>query len=215
MPVGSYIIRPEALGFDRALPIADEFLKNPEVSANRSPYLLGIGKAIVGLTKILGDVRKRNCPADDDNDDDGSCIASQFRRESRQEIRDSDVYEALHVQPRSHTVRYIVAMKTQGDLVNVALYGIEPSTFRIHPEKMLPGMPGLCLQNLVGNCENCANFQRRAVAHVVAKGKRRNSLRYTIPYVILVIYVISIIKRNTANHKQEENREFSKSLALN
>ncbi|XP_032675476.1 uncharacterized protein LOC116846118 isoform X4 [Odontomachus brunneus] len=173
-PTGSYIIRPETLGFDRELPSGGEYLGNSGKSAKRSPYLLGIGKAVVELAEVLQDVRGRSCPSnDDDHGDggDGNCVASQFRPESRSEIRDSDVYEVLRMQPRSHSVKYAVAMKTsQHDLVEVVLYDIVVSEARALPEKSTSGMPALCLRDLVGNCENCANFQERSRARVVTKG---------------------------------------------
>ncbi|XP_032675474.1 uncharacterized protein LOC116846118 isoform X2 [Odontomachus brunneus] len=172
-PTGSYIIRPETLGFDRELPSGGEYLGNSGKSAKRSPYLLGIGKAVVELAEVLQDVRGRSCPSnDDDHGDggDGNCVASQFRPESRSEIRDSDVYEVLRMQPRSHSVKYAVAMKTsQHDLVEVVLYDIVVSEARALPEKSTSGMPALCLRDLVGNCENCANFQERSRARVVTK----------------------------------------------
>ncbi|XP_014484877.1 PREDICTED: protein bride of sevenless [Dinoponera quadriceps] len=162
-PAGSYIIKPETLGFDREYPTVDEYLRDSGISAERSPYLLGIGKAVVGLAEVFQDIRGRNCPSNDEDDGggDGNCTESQFRPESRPEIRDSDVYEALRMQPSSHSVRYAVAMKTQHDLVEIAFYGIAGSEWRALPEKAMSGMPALCLRDLAGNCEDCANFQNR------------------------------------------------------
>lgn len=147
----------------------DEYLRNSEDSAQRSPYLLDIGKAIVGLAEILQDIRERRCPSNDDGGDDGNCIESQFRRKSRPEIRDFDVYEALRMQPRLHSVRYAVAMKTRHNLVEVALYSIEVSASRAFPEKAMAGMPALCLRDLVENCESCVNFHDGK--RIITKGK--------------------------------------------
>lgn len=77
------------------------------------------------------------------------------------------------MQPKSHSVKYAVAMKTRHDLVEVVLYDIVVSEARALPEKSMPEMPALCLRDLVGNCENCANFQERSRARVVTKGERK------------------------------------------
>lgn len=75
------------------------------------------------------------------------------------------------MQPRYHSVRYVVAMKTQHELIDVAFYEIEMPKLRVLPKRMMFGKPGLCLEHLVENCENCTNFQGRSNAHDVAKGK--------------------------------------------
>ncbi|XP_020294772.1 uncharacterized protein LOC109860235 isoform X1 [Pseudomyrmex gracilis] len=170
IPSGSYVIKPETPDFDfEKFTNVDEFMKNSEDSAYHSPYLLSIGKAIVGLVEVSSSVRERNCSIDN-CDDDQNCAATQFRSESTREIRESDVYETLRVQPKSHSIKYVVAMKTQHELVDVALYGIEMSELRVFSDKMISRMPGLCLENLVGNCENCTNFQKRADERDVTEG---------------------------------------------
>lgn len=175
-PSGSYVIKPETPDFDlEKLTNVDEFLKNSEDSAYHSPYLLSIGKAIVGLAEVLLSVRERNCSIDN-CDDDQSCVATQFRSESTREIRESDVYETLRVQPKSYSIRYVIAMKTQHELVDVALYGIEMSELRVFSEKIVSRMPRLCLENLVGNCENCTNFQKHADERVITEGKTNTSV---------------------------------------
>lgn len=150
---------------------------------NDSPYLLGIGKAIVELAEVFQTVQKRGCPTDDDNDKshEENCIMTPFRSQSRREIRDSDVYKVLRIQPSSHSVRYSVAMKTQHELVDVAFYEIEMSKLRVLPAKLTSGMPGLCLENLIENCENCTNFQKRSEERkVIAKGKNNVNMNNVI-----------------------------------
>jgi len=87
--------------------------------------------------------------------------------EMQREIRDFDVYELLHMQPRSHSVRYVIGLKTQHELIDVALYEIKMPKLRVLPERTMSEMPELCLEHLVENCENCTNFQGRDVT----KGK--------------------------------------------
>lgn len=136
---------------------------------SHSPYLLDIGKAVVGLTDVLQEVQKRNCPIGDDGNHE-NCIMTQFHPQSHREIRDSDVYKTLQL--KSYTVRYVVAMKTQHELVDVALYEIEVSELRVLPAKITTRMPGLCLENLIGNCENCMNFQKRSDERkIITKGQ--------------------------------------------
>jgi hypothetical protein len=68
-------------------------------------------------------------------------------------------------------VRYAIATKTQHELVDVALYEIEVPELRVLPKRTMSGMPGLCLEHLAENCENCMNFQERSDAPDIAKGK--------------------------------------------
>lgn len=160
IPPGSYIIKPKTSGFDLdELSNVNEFLEEAGHSMNHSPYLLDIGKAVVGLMDVLQEVQKSDCPVGDDGDRE-NCIMTQSHPQSHREIRDSDVYKALQL--KSHTVRYVVAMKTQHELVDVALYEIEVSELRVFPAKMTIRMPGLCLENFIGNCEDCMNFQKRS-----------------------------------------------------
>nr|XP_012222884.1 PREDICTED: uncharacterized protein LOC105672491 isoform X2 [Linepithema humile] len=190
IPSGSYIIKPETPFSDFGeFSNMDEFLENTTNFANYSPYLIGIGGAVVELADVLQDIQKGNWSIDDEE----SCVASQFHPESRREIRDSDVYKALHIQPKSHSVKYVVATKTQHGLVNVAFYKIEMSKLRVHPERIISEMPGLCLGNLVGNCENCTNFRGRSDTPVIAKDKNvtgRSVLKNTVYVPIFLIAIV-------------------------
>jgi len=166
----------------------NEFLEKAADSINHSPYLLDIGKAIVGLTDVLQKVQKRDCLTDDgDYGNHENCIMTQFHPQSHREIRDSDVYEALHMQLKSYSVKYVVAIKTQQEFVNVALYEIEVSELRVLPAKMTIGMPGLCLENLIRNCENCMNFQKR---EIITKGINDINMNNIIYEFFLKLYKI-------------------------
>ncbi|XP_067210383.1 uncharacterized protein boss isoform X4 [Linepithema humile] len=191
IPSGSYIIKPETPFSDFGeFSNMDEFLENTTNFANYSPYLIGIGGAVVELADVLQDIQKGNWSIDDEE----SCVASQFHPESRREIRDSDVYKALHIQPKSHSVKYVVATKTQHGLVNVAFYKIEMSKLRVHPERIISEMPGLCLGNLVGNCENCTNFRGRSDTPVIAKDKTDVTGRSVLKNTVYVpIFLIAIV----------------------
>lgn len=107
--------------------------------------------------EVFQDVRKRTYVIDNKE----SNIVTQSRK-SQRKIRDFDVYEVLHIQPRSHSVKYVVATKMQYELINVAFYEIEVSTLRVLPRRTMSGKQGLCLQHLVENCENCTNFQEHS-----------------------------------------------------
>lgn len=174
MPSGSYIIRPETPFSDLGeFSSVDEFLENTADFADYySPYLLGIGGAVVGLANVLQDIQRGNWSIDDE-DNYESCVASQFHPELKREIRDSDVYEALRIQPTSRSMKYAVATKTQHGLVNVASYKIEMSKLRVRPERTTSEIPGLCLGNLAQNCENCTNFRRRSNTSVTAQDKSK------------------------------------------
>jgi len=175
IPTGSYIIKPETPFSDLGeFSSVDEFLENTTDLVNYSPYLLSIGGAVIELADVLQNIQRGNWSTDDE-DNYESCVASQFHPESRHEIRDSDVYKALRIQPKSHSVKYVVATKTQHGLVNVAFYKIEMSKLRVRPEKTITEMPGLCLGNLVENCENCTNFRGRSDTPVVAKDKSKTN----------------------------------------
>ncbi|KAL0114213.1 hypothetical protein PUN28_011491 [Cardiocondyla obscurior] len=152
MPPGSYVVKSEVPRFDAEF--SDEFFNNSDDSASRSPYFLDIGKAVIGLAEVFRDVRERSC----DIESDGTDVATRISK-TRREIRDSDVYETLRVQPQSTSVRYVVALKTPHGLVNVALYEISMPELRILPKETIPEKPRLCLDHLVKNCENCTNFQ--------------------------------------------------------
>ncbi|XP_011697497.1 PREDICTED: uncharacterized protein LOC105455695 [Wasmannia auropunctata] len=186
IPSGSYVIKPEIPRLDLGeFSSAGEFLENSDNSANHSPYLLDIGKAVIKLAEVFQDFRKRNCPIGNEE----SSIVTQSP-ESQREILDSDVYELLHMQPRSHSVRYVVATKTRHELIDVALYEIEMPELRVLTERTTSGMPGLCLEHLAENCENCTNFQRRDVTKMDVVGKSvllKNSI-YVPVFLIAIVF---------------------------
>lgn len=79
-------------------------------------------------------------------------------------MRNADVYTALRIIARSHSIRYLVAMKSQrGDVVDMAAYNVEPANmkFRVSAESRMPKMPRLCLKKYARNCDGCANFKKR------------------------------------------------------
>lgn len=96
----------------------------------------------------------------------------RFNPNSKQEMRNVDVYNALRIVPKSHSIEYIVAMKSQQEMVDVAAYRVEPanSKFRIAPESRVPKMPKLCLKKYAKNCASCANFKMKFGSRGVAKG---------------------------------------------
>ncbi|XP_029171464.1 protein bride of sevenless isoform X2 [Nylanderia fulva] len=231
LPPGSYVVKPKTSDFDlNKFSNVNEFLEKTGDSMNNSPYLLGIGKAIVELAEVFQEVQKRGCPTDDDNDGsyEENCVTTPFRSQSQREIRDSDVYEALRMQPSSHSVRYAIAMKTrQHELVDVALYEIEVSELRILPAKLTSGMPGLCLESLIENCENCANFQKRSeerkviTKDVISRNILKNSVYVPIFLIAVVcgtlvccIIVILIVRRFGTEETFDGNPTFTIVLVL-
>ncbi|XP_076395102.1 G protein coupled receptor bride of sevenless isoform X2 [Megachile rotundata] len=159
VPPGSYVIRTMPFDLDllQEASSTEDFLQTASSSVIYSPHLLGIGKAIVELAQLLQDLHRRNCPKVIEG-----CLLPRFSTHSKQEIRNSDVYNALRILPKSHSIRYIVTMKSQQELIDTAGYRIEPanSKFRISPESRVPKMPKLCVKKYAKNCEDCANFKK-------------------------------------------------------
>ncbi|XP_077266557.1 G protein coupled receptor bride of sevenless isoform X2 [Temnothorax americanus] len=196
IPPGSYVIKPEIPRFDLGeFSSTGEFPENSDNSTNHSPYLLDVGKAVIGLAEVFRDLLKRSCPIDNKE-----CSIVTQSPESQREIRDVDVYEVLHVQPRSHSVRYVIATKMQHDLhelIDVAFYEIEVSNLRVLPKTTMPGKPELCLEHLAENCENCMNFQGRSDAHditkvdVVGKSILKNSIYVPVFLIAIVCGVLA------------------------
>ncbi|XP_011871669.1 PREDICTED: uncharacterized protein LOC105564127 isoform X2 [Vollenhovia emeryi] len=186
IPFGSYVIKPEIPRFDLGeFSSAGEFPENSDNSANHSPYLLDIGKAVIELAEVFQDVRRRSWPIDNEE----SSVVTQSPETGR-EIRDLDVYEVLHMQPRAHAVRYVVATKMRHELIDVAFYEIEVSKLRVLPKRTMSGKPGLCLEHLAGNCENCTNFQGRSddvtKVDVVGKSVLKNSVYVPVFLIVIV-----------------------------
>ncbi|CAL7937934.1 unnamed protein product [Xylocopa violacea] len=169
IPPGSYVVRTSPFNLEQLQKISspNEFLEAASGPIIHSPYLLGIGKAIVELAQSLQDIRKRNCP----REIEGSCTMPRFNPHAKLEMRNADVYNALRILPKSHSIRYIVTMKSQQELVDIAAYRVEPanSKFRVTPESRMPKMPRLCLKRHAKNCEDCVNFKKRFGSHDVSK----------------------------------------------
>ncbi|KAI4504645.1 hypothetical protein M0802_000195 [Mischocyttarus mexicanus] len=170
VPSGSYVVKTVSFDFDtkqQELQSIDKFSFEKNVnSVIHSPYILGIGKAIIELTGLLHDLKKRNCPREN-----VSCVMPRFTPHIRQEIKNSEIYETLQVLPKDQSIKYVVAMRNHQDsLIDVASYTIESNKFRILPEKKIPRMPRLCLRKFANNCEECANFQRRTDSHDLVRG---------------------------------------------
>nr|XP_034179851.1 protein bride of sevenless isoform X2 [Osmia lignaria] len=161
VPPGSYVIKTSPFDLEvlQETSSTEEFLQAASSSVIYSPHLLGIGKAIVELAQLLQELHKRNCP----RGTEGSCVMPRFSTHSKLEIRNADVYNALRILPKSHSIKYIVAMKSQEELIDIAVYRIEPanSKFRITPESRVPKMPKLCVKKYLKNCEDCSNFKKR------------------------------------------------------
>ncbi|XP_043526913.1 protein bride of sevenless isoform X5 [Frieseomelitta varia] len=168
IPPGSYVVRTSPFDLDLLQEIStpDLFLEAASSPVIHSPHLLGIGKAIVELAQLLHDIHKRNCPRGTE-----SCVMPRFNANTKQEMRNADVYNALRILPKSHSIKYIVAMKSQQEMIDMAAYRVEPtnSKFRITPESRVPKMPKLCLKKHARNCDDCANFKKRFGPRSVTK----------------------------------------------
>ncbi|XP_076759115.1 G protein coupled receptor bride of sevenless isoform X2 [Xylocopa sonorina] len=169
IPPGSYVVRTSPFNLEQLQKIStpDGFLEAASGPIIHSPHLLGIGKAIVELAQSLQDIRKRNCP----REIEGSCTMPRFNPHVKQDMRNADVYNALRILPKSHSIRYIVTMRSQQELVDIAAYRVEPanSKFRVTPESRMPKMPRLCLKRHTKNCEDCVNFKKTFSSHGVSK----------------------------------------------
>ncbi|XP_016912534.2 protein bride of sevenless isoform X2 [Apis cerana] len=162
VPSGSYAVRASPLDPELLQDVSSPstFLEAAAEPVTRSPHLLGVGKAVLELAQLLQDIRKRNCP----RATAALCAMQRFNPGSRQEMRNADVYTALRIIARSHSIRYLVAMKSQrGDVVDMAAYNVEPANmkFRVSAESRMPKMPRLCLKKYARNCDGCANFKKR------------------------------------------------------
>lgn len=162
IPSGSYAVRASPLDPDLLQHVSSPstFLEAAANPVTRSPHLLGVGKAVLELAQLLQDIRKRNCP----RVTAALCAMQRFNPGSRQEMRNADVYTALRIIARSHSIRYLVAMRSQrGDVVDMAAYNVEPANmkFRVAPESRMPKMPRLCLKKYARNCDGCTNFKKR------------------------------------------------------
>ncbi|XP_015585607.1 protein bride of sevenless isoform X2 [Cephus cinctus] len=169
-PVGSYVIKSESLTFDPLQdPFDDNFLPRVGPSIIHSPYILSIGKSIIELAQVLQDIQKRTCP------DGGACTLPHFNSSLRKEISNAEVYEALHILPKSHSIRYvIVRYDASGKSMEVRSYKIDASKYRIKAETGETKMSKLCVGKYLKNCRKCANFQRRADARSLVKNIRNH-----------------------------------------
>ncbi|KYM87354.1 Protein bride of sevenless [Atta colombica] len=191
IPSESYVIKPEIPRFDLGeFSSADEFLENFNNSANHSPYLLDIGKAVIKLAEVFQDFRKRSCSIDEESSIMTQSSESQTL-ESQREIRDFDVYEHLHMQSGSHLLRYVVTTKMQHEFIDVAFYEIEMPKLRVLPKRTIFEMSGLCLEHLIKNCENCTNFQSRDTkVDVVGKNVLKNSFYVPVSLIVIICGIL-------------------------
>ncbi|XP_018044267.1 PREDICTED: protein bride of sevenless [Atta colombica] len=190
IPSESYVIKPEIPRFDLGeFSSADEFLENFNNSANHSPYLLDIGKAVIKLAEVFQDFRKRSCSIDEESSIMTQSSESQTL-ESQREIRDFDVYEHLHMQSGSHLLRYVVTTKMQHEFIDVAFYEIEMPKLRVLPKRTIFEMSGLCLEHLIKNCENCTNFQSRDTKDVVGKNVLKNSFYVPVSLIVIICGIL-------------------------
>lgn len=171
IPPGSYGIRTPHFNLDllQESSSPDYFLEAASNSVVYSSHLLGIGKAVVELAQALQDIQKRNCPRGLET----SCVLPRFSIPSTQEIRNADVYNALRILPKLHSIKYIVAMKGQQlELIDMATYRVEPMNlkFRVTPESRVPKMPKLCVKKYAKSCESCSNFKKRFGSRSVNTG---------------------------------------------
>ncbi|KZC03736.1 PREDICTED: protein bride of sevenless [Dufourea novaeangliae] len=163
IPSGSYVIRTPSFDSNLLQEISstDDFLEAAGETVIHSSHLLGVGKAIVEVAQVLQDLQKRNCPRAMEQQ---QCVMPRFNPNSGHEIRNNnEVYHALRILPKLHSIKYIAAMKSQQELVDIATYRVEPSNvkFRVIPESRVPKMPKLCLKKYAKNCESCLNFKKR------------------------------------------------------
>ncbi|XP_016836799.1 uncharacterized protein LOC100678055 isoform X2 [Nasonia vitripennis] len=157
LPEGSYVIKPEQFVVDLGDDLETPDLSQVPVNAIlRSPHLLSIGKAIVEIAKVLQELQQKSCPFGS-----AGCVLPRFESEERRLMSNADLYETLHVPAKSHSTRYVVNRKVEGELAEISAYKIDATSarFRVIAEKELPKQPKLCVKKLVKNCWKCINFQ--------------------------------------------------------
>lgn len=189
IPSGSYVLRTSPFNLDllQEISSSDLFVEAASNPVIHSPHLLGIGKAIAELAQLLQDLQKRNCPRGIE-----SCAMPRFNPNSKQEMRNVDVYNALRIVPKSHSIKYIVTMKSQQEMVDMAAYRIEPANlkFRIAPESRVPKMPKLCLKKYAKNCASCANFKMKFGPRGVTKDTLDRGLLKTGNWIPIFLTVV-------------------------
>lgn len=175
LPVGSYVIKSESFEFDffHEFSSVDEFLETSEDPVIHSPYLLGIGKAIIKIAQVVGELQRRTCPHGE------TCTLPRFDAKRAREISHTEVYEALHILPKSHTVKFVVSRRSDPDsdeLFRVAGYEVDVRNYRVSAETPMPRMPKLCVRKATAKCRKCANFKTRLDA-LAAISKENNYSR--------------------------------------
>ncbi|XP_043266137.1 protein bride of sevenless [Colletes gigas] len=177
VPPGSYVVRAPSFDLDPLQDVTstDDFLAATGNTVIHSSHLLGVGKAVFELAQVLQDLQRRNCHRGMET----SCVLPRFNPRAGSEIRNSDVYNALRILPKLHSIKYIVVMRSQTELIDMATYRVEPANlkFRITPESRLPKMPKLCLKKYAKNCEDCLNFKRRGLRGVTRDTLDRGLLK--------------------------------------
>ena len=105
---------------------------------------------------MLGDLQRRTCPHG------ATCVLPHFDAKRIHDISNTEIYEALHILPKSHTVNYIVSQRNDPDseeLYRVASYQVDVVDFHVTPEVPASKMPKLCVKRSVNRCRKCANFK--------------------------------------------------------
>ncbi|XP_046435485.1 protein bride of sevenless isoform X1 [Neodiprion fabricii] len=156
VPPGSYIIKTEPFDFDllEEFSSSDTFLRTAGESVIHSPYLLSIGKAIVETARSLQELQK-TCP------NGAKCVLPRFNSRKKTSMMYNEVYDALHILPKAHSVKYIVTMKKlREEEEEVIAYKINAVTSEITSDLHISRMPKLCVRKYANSCEKCSNFHR-------------------------------------------------------
>ncbi|XP_043266733.1 uncharacterized protein boss isoform X2 [Venturia canescens] len=163
-PSGSYIIRSESFYFDllQEFPSVDDFLDTSEYPVIHSPHLLSVGKSIIQIAQVLVDLQRRTCPHGE------ACVLPRFNSKSIRDISNTEIYEALHILPKSHIVKYEISQRTNDldteEFARVATYNVNVTNLRVTPEIPEKKMPKLCVNKLTNKCQKCVNFKVRVNA---------------------------------------------------
>lgn len=111
------------------------------------------------IAQVLVDLQRRTCPHGE------ACILPRFNAKRVRDISNAEIYEALHILPKSHTVKYVVSRRTSEpdtmEFARIATYNVDVTNLRVTPEIPEIKMPKLCVKKMINKCRKCANFKAR------------------------------------------------------
>ena len=172
IPEGSFVVNTVSFTPNQHDLSSSSLSESTSKSLIHSLHLLGIGKAIIEVAHTLQSLQRRTCPPD------ATCTLPHFDPKLREDINNSEIYDALQISPKSQYLKYLIQQNINQEFLTIATYRINPETQKISPEKHVSKMLRLCTKKDPTMCQMCANFQERTDAHELVKiGTERSLLK--------------------------------------